>query len=114
MKAIVKYNSKIVDIIQDHQGNIYPRTFRDVNKRTYLESDLEILGDRDEVVKMYVARDESGELRLHFLKPERCYDEDSGCWGSCVGMSTIIPESMFPSLKWIDEPLEVYVNIIPK
>ena len=115
MKAIVKFTKKIIDVQKISKSEIYPRIYKDVRVKTYVDPDLEILDAPEEMTKMYVARNESGELRLHFLKPTRANDDEkSGFWGGPVGMSTIISSNLFPSLDWLNEPLEVYINIIPR
>ena len=56
---------------------------------------------------MWVARDKNGKLYLFTVFPER-YDSEwnSGDWKSQME----IPSSLFPNLKWENEPLEVELN----
>jgi hypothetical protein len=55
---------------------------------------------------MWVARDEDGELYLHTDKPIR--HAYSGMFVDTVfGHSVKIKETLFPKLKWEDEPIEI-------
>lgn len=58
---------------------------------------------------MWVARDKDGSLWLYNEKPTR--EEKSSCW---INKSSITNEgigtlqlTMFPDLKWEDEPIEI-------
>lgn len=54
--------------------------------------------------KLWVARDNNGELYLYNEKPE-CYN-DSKVWFAC-GICAKLDNNLFPDLTWEDEPLEV-------
>lgn len=54
--------------------------------------------------KLWVARDNNGELYLYNEKPE-CYN-DSKVWFAC-GICAQLDNNLFPDLTWEDEPLEV-------
>lgn len=58
-------------------------------------------------VKVWIARDKSGELWLYQSIPNRDVDEWF-CKGSCCKMDS----SNFPSVKWEDdEPTEAYITL---
>lgn len=54
--------------------------------------------------KLWVARDNNGELYLYNEKPE-CYN-DSKVWFA-GGICAKLDNNFFPELKWKDEPIEV-------
>lgn len=54
--------------------------------------------------KLWVARDNNGELYLYNEKPE--YYNDSKVWFAC-GICAKLDNNLFPDLTWEDEPLEV-------
>lgn len=57
------------------------------------------------ICNMWIARDKDGTLVLFKVKPVRCKDK----WVS-FGVNWenfTIDESLFPELKWEDEPIEV-------
>lgn len=53
--------------------------------------------------KLWVARDNNGELYLYNEKPE-CYN-DSKVWFAC-GICAKLDNNLFPDLTFEDEPLE--------
>lgn len=54
--------------------------------------------------KLWVARDNNGELYLYNEKPE--YYNGSKVWVA-GGICAKLDNNLFPELKWEDEPLEV-------
>lgn len=57
---------------------------------------------------MWVARDKSGCLHLFSNKPVRHLIGDFEYWRREEPYSTIsLPNSLYPELKWEDEPIEV-------
>lgn len=61
----------------------------------------------DNKAKVWLARDENGELWLYQSIPNR-YDDEWFCKGSCCKMDS----SKFPSVKWEDdEPTEAYITL---
>lgn len=70
-------------------------------------------------VHFYVARNKNGELWLYIGKPKRGYDTFFFCSSDAVmylGHGDTLKmyglnEHDYDSLKWEDEPVEVYLNI---
>lgn len=59
-------------------------------------------------IRAWVARDEEGDLFLHFIKPlkNRYY------WYNDSGQYTELPQEASPNVKWEDnEPTRVYIRI---
>lgn len=63
-------------------------------------------------IKLWVARDKDGELNLYLAKPIR-FNNSNGwekdCWDTDDEYLHIDP-SLFPNLKWEDEPFQVELN----
>lgn len=58
-----------------------------------------------EINMFYVARDKDCKLYLYFCLPTRV--TSSGSWVCCSGDYMEIPNEMFPSLQWEDEPVQI-------
>ena len=68
-------------------------------------------------VHFYVARDRNGELLLYMGKPFRGIDRFHPCQNGCIitnedNFSNFrLNKDDYNSLKWEDEPIEVFINI---
>lgn len=60
---------------------------------------------------MWVARDKDGELVLYKGKPVRSHSKDKWVSFGVNWENFTIDESLFPDLKWEDEPIEVELTI---
>lgn len=60
----------------------------------------------------WVARDDDGDLYMYKVKPYRGKGDHEGCWDS-DGYTVALENSLFPSVTWESEPLEVTIYIIP-
>lgn len=60
---------------------------------------------------MWVARDKDGKLWFYREKPRRV--KDGGYWvlDDISDYECVLPEDLFPYLKWEDEPIEVELTI---
>ena len=56
----------------------------------------------------WVARDMFGELNVFIKKPTKFFGK---VWSDQTGKRFGLPESLFPDLKWEDEPKKVSVTI---
>ena len=93
----------------DEEGNFYKDTELDFNLDSP-QSEATISG--------WVARDaKRGGNNLHLhrneLKRGKFYWENKDP-NRPIGESLILPEDLFPSLTWQDEPIEVEITIKPK
>lgn len=61
-------------------------------------------------MKIWIARDENGDLKGHWEKPKRkyMYDGTPGFWFSSDWIN--IPNYMFDGLDWGDEPYQTKVT----
>lgn len=63
-------------------------------------------------MKLWIARDEYGNLTLHHNKPEYVYDENyrmsSWSYGGCIGE---IYEKLFPEITFKNSPQEVEIKL---
>ena len=69
-------------------------------------------------VKFYVARDKNGIIYLYIGKPERAYSRFLAHCGACIYLEEEhdfkkfgLKSDDFKDLKWVDEPVEVFVNM---
>lgn len=65
------------------------------------------------IMTAWIARDEDGALFMYKDKPSRAKSDCGGFWysgGDYSGMDN----SLFQSVTWTSEPLEVTLSIIPK
>ena len=61
-------------------------------------------------IKGWVARDEDGQISLHFIKPSRTRTSTRYCRWFSMNAQAITRKS-FPNLKWEDEPIEIELTI---
>ena len=65
------------------------------------------------IINGWIARDEDGELDLFTDKPERALAfNGKGVWKS-YGEYSPIDRSLFPSVTWASEPLDVTITVKP-
>lgn len=65
-----------------------------------------------EVIEGWIARDEDNMVCYHTKEPHRVKDDIfMGLWESENGESGELPKTMFPDLKWKDEPRKVLITI---
>lgn len=64
------------------------------------------------IMTAWIARDEDGALYMYKVKPYRGKGDYKGCWDS-DGDTLALDKSLFPSVTWESEPLEVTISIIP-
>lgn len=64
------------------------------------------------IMTAWVARDDDGALYMYKVKPYRCKGDYEGCWDS-NGDTLALDNSLFQSVTWESEPLEVTISIIP-
>ena len=64
------------------------------------------------IMTAWVARDDDGALYMYKVKPYRGKGINFGCWDT-DGDTLALENSLFPSVTWESEPLEVTISIIP-
>ena len=65
-------------------------------------------------MKLYIARDDNGDLYLYSVKPTKSISD--GCWYDTEsGLSIYLETNKFPEVKWEDEePTEAELTIKKK
>lgn len=61
----------------------------------------------------WIARDKDGALYMYKVKPYRGKSDYEDCWDS-DGDTLALDNSLFQSITWESEPLEVTISIIQK
>ena len=64
------------------------------------------------IMTAWIARDKDGALYMYKVKPYRGKADYEGCWGS-DGDTLALENSLFLSVSWESDPLEVTISIIP-
>lgn len=64
------------------------------------------------IMTAWVARDDDGALYMYKVKPYRGKADYEGFWDS-DGDTLALDNSLFQSVTWVSEPLEVTISIIP-
>lgn len=62
------------------------------------------------IMTAWVARDDDGALYMYKAKPYRGKGDFEGCWDS-DGDTLALDNSLFKSVTWESEPLEVTISI---
>lgn len=65
-------------------------------------------------IEGWVARDKRGYIFLSYGKPRRTTNSSCNFWVRREGETYELPNTLFPSLRWEDEPIEVELPIIIK
>lgn len=64
------------------------------------------------IITAWIARDKDGALYMYKVKPYRGKNDYDDCWDS-DGDTLALDNSLFRSITWESEPLEVTISIIP-
>ena len=104
LKRLLSFIESLEKESKDNKTEAYMKGFCDG-----VEAEREA-ADVGPKIKGWVARDEDGQISLHFIKPSRTRTSTRYCRWFSMNAQAITRKS-FPNLKWEDEPIEIELTI---